>query len=392
VAHNEFPVKLISFSNRTKEDRKLLNAFVGFPWDLYRGDPHFIPLFDFEYLGLKILGIKGYYQPDNLFYRHADIRFFLAFREGKAVGRCIAFKNDAHNRYWKDRVGFFGEFESINEKEVSDKLFDAAASWLKSNGMDTIRGPQNLLVNESTPGLLTSGFDSRPVVHYHYNKPYYRSLIGAAGFREIRRVFSWEVPVMNPMEERLEQVAKKVIKRYGITLEPWSQRPYRERRREMLDIYNDAWSENFGFVPFTEEEWYEIVDDMKLIMDKGLSLFVYVKGEPAAFFGGIPNIAEKMAPGTLFRRFELLRIAKMFLLRKSVKGFRLGYLGVKKKFQRLGLDGVMLWKQKQYTQNKGYEYCDIGWILEGNVIAQRMAAFMNSTLSKVYTIFEKPIE
>jgi hypothetical protein len=258
--------------------------------------------------------------------------------------------------------------------------------------MDTIRGPQNLLVNESTPGLLTSGFDSRPVVHYHYNKPYYKSLIEAAGFREVRKVFSWEVPVMNPMEERLEQMAKKVIKRYGVTLEPWSQRPYRERRSEMLDIYNDAWGENFGFVPFTQEEWYEIVDDMKLIMDRDLSLFVYVKGEPAAFFGGIPNIAEKMVPVPGLRRFELLRLAKMFLFRKSVKGFRLGYLGVKKKFQRLGLDGVMLWKQKQYTQKKRYEYCDIGWVLEGNVLPQRMAAFMNSKLSKTYTIYEKPIE
>ncbi len=392
MARKEFPVELISFSNRTKEDKKLLKVFVDLPWDLYRDDPQFIPLFDFEYLGLGILGIKGYYQPENFFYRHADIRFFLASRGGKTVGRCIAFTNDAHNMYWRDRVGFFGEFETIDEKEVSDSLIGAAASWLKSKGMDIIRGPQNLLVNESTPGLLTSGFDSRPVVHYHYNKPYYRSLIEAAGFREIQRVFSWEVPVMNPMEERLEQVAKKVIKRYGITLEPWSRRPYRERRREMLDIYNDAWSKNFGFVPFTQEEWYEIVDDMKLIMDKDLSLFVYVKGEPAAFFGGIPNIAERMVPVRLLRRFELLRIAKMFLFRKSVKGFRLGYLGVKEKFQRLGLDGVMLWKQKQYTQKKGYEYCDIGWILEGNVIVQRMAAFMNSTLSKIYTIFEKPIE
>ncbi len=171
----ETSVKIVSFSNRSREDKKLLKVFVGFPWELYKDDPQFIPLFDFEYLGLNLLGIRGYYQPENRFYTHADIRFFLAFQGVKVVGRCVAFVNDAHNRYWKDRVGFFGEFETTDDREVSDKLIDAAASWLRSRGMDTMRGPQNLLVNESTPGLLTSGFDSRPVVHYHYNKPYHSS-------------------------------------------------------------------------------------------------------------------------------------------------------------------------------------------------------------------------
>ncbi|MDZ7261217.1 MAG: hypothetical protein ONB05_03800, partial [candidate division KSB1 bacterium] len=156
-------------------------------------------------------------------------------------------------------------------------------------------------------------------------------------------------------------------------------------------IYNDAWSDNFGFVPFTQEEFYTIVDDMQLIIDKNLFLFAYVKGEPAAFFGGVPNITERMTPIPGFRRWELLRAAKMLLTKGRVRGFRLGYLGVKKAFRRMGLAGIMLWKQKDYCQKKGYEYCDIGWVLEDNVLITRMVEMVNFTKSKTYTIFQKPI-
>jgi hypothetical protein len=246
-------------------------------------------------------------------------------------------------------------------------------------------------VNEATPGILIEGFDSRPVIYYGYNKPYYEQLLMKSGLEPIKRVRSWEVPVMNPMEEKLQRVAQKVIKRYNITIEPWGKRPFKTRRREMFEIYNDAWTGNFGFVPFNEEEFYTIIEGMRLIMDKGLFQFIYVNGEPAAFMGCIPNIYEKMVPGTKCRRFEFWRMLKLLLTKGSIRGFRVGYLGVKKKFRRLGLDGVMIWKQKIYTQEAGYEYSDLGWILEDNLTAVRLAELMGATPSKTYVILEKKI-
>jgi len=385
-------VHILSFSNQTKDDKKLLKKFVDFHWHHYRNDKQYIPLLDYEYLGFKLLGMTGFFEPTNRFFKHAEMKFFLALRNGEVVGRCNAFVNYNHNKHWNDKVGFFGQFESVDDQTVTDALLREASAWLKSKGMDTIRGPQNLPVNEATPGLMTEGFDSRPVVYYHYNKPYYEKLIRNAGFEPVKRVKSWEVPVMKPMEERLVRVAKKVIERYNVTLETWGERPLDVRKREMFEIYNDAWSDNFGFVPFTEEEFFAIVDDMQLVIDKGLFLFVYVKGEPAAFFGGVPNIFEKLVPLSWCRRCELLRAAKMFLTKGSIKGFRLGYLGVKKKFRRLGLDGVMLWQQKIYSQKKGYEYSDLGWVLEDNVLVIRVAEFMQAKPSKTYTIFQKPIQ
>jgi hypothetical protein len=386
------PVEILSFGYRSREDKPLLRQFVDFHWGHYAGDPQYIPLLDYEYLGFKLLGIRGFFEPVNLFFKHADMRFFIAKKDGKTAGRCNAFVNRNHNKHWNDRVGFFGQFECIDDPQVCTALVRAAERWLKEQGMTAVRGPQNLPVNEATPGILTAGFDSRPVMYYHYSKPYYESLLQTAGFRPVKRVLSWEADVQRPMEEKLERLGQKIIDRYDITIEPWGRRPLKERKREMLDVYNDAWSDNFGFVPFEEDEFYRIVDDMQLVMDKDLFLFLYVKGELAAFFGGVPNVTENMKPVPGLRRAELLRALRMILGKGRVKGFRLGYLGVKKKFRRLGLDGVMIWKQKQYAQKRGYEYCDMGWVLEDNVLTVRLSNMVGGKLSKTYTIFEKPVE
>lgn len=388
MAHND--LHTISFSNQNKEDRALLKQFVAFHWKHYQNNPQYLPLLNYEYLGFKLLGMTGFLEPRNLFFKHGEMAFFLVKQDDRIVGRCNAFVNHNHNKHWNDKVGFFGQFESIDDQQVANALLTAAQDWLKSRGMEAMRGPQNLPVNEATPGLLTDGFDSRPVIYYHYNYPYYEKLIRNAGFEPVKRVLSWEVPVMNPMEEKLERVGQKVIERFGVKIETWGDRPFKVRRQEMFEIYNDAWSDNFGFVPFTQEEFFAIANDMQLVMDKGLFMFLYVKDEPAAFFGGVPNIFEKMKPIPGLRGCELLRAGKMLLTKGGVKGFRLGYLGVKKKFRRLGLDGVMLWQQKLYSQKKGYQYSDLGWVLEDNILVTRVVEMMQATLSKTYTIFQKP--
>ena len=385
-------ITTVGFSNQTREEKKLLRRFIDFHWEHYRGNPQYVPLLDYEYLGLKIAGITGFFEPHNLFYRHAEIRFFIAYRGETIVGRTAAFVNHDHNDRWNDAVGFFGQFESIEDQDVTWALLDVAKRWLKSRGMDTIRGPQNFPVNEATPGVMTDGFESRPVIYYHYNKPYYADLIRAAGMYPIKRVFSWEVAVNNPFEEKLIRVAQKVIDRFDVTIEKLTDRSFDERKREMLEVYNDAWSDNFGFVPFREEEFFSILDDMKMIMDKELYIFLYVRGELAAFFGGVPNIFERMTPHPKGRHLELFRAAKVILTPGRTKGFRLGYLGVKRKFRRIGLDGVMLWKQKNFSQKAGYEYSDMGWVLEGNAATINLINFMSAVPSKTYTLFEQKIQ
>lgn len=385
-------IEILDFSNQTKQDKKLLKRFVDFHWSLYRDDPQYIPLLDYEYLGFKLIGIHGFFEPDNLFFKHARMRFFLALKNGRIVGRCNAFVNAHHNAHWNDKVGFFGQFESIDDQDAAHALITAASDWLKTQGMERIRGPQNLPVNEATPGLLTQGFETRPVMYYHYNKPFYSTLLLKEGFEVVQRVCSWEYEVQKPFDDpRFKELADKVVDRYKLRMETWDQRPLDERKREMLEIYNAAWNDNFGFVPFTEEEFNTIVDDMTLILDKGLFIFLYKGDECAAFFGGVPNVAELLGRIGNCRRCELIRAARMLLGKGRVKGFRLGYLGVKPKYRRLGLDAVMLMKQLEYAQEKGYEYSDLGWVLEDNIMVVRMVERVGSKLSKVYSIYEKDI-
>ena len=217
-------LQILSFSNKSKNDKKLLKQFVNFHWEHYKDDPKYIPLLDYEYLGFKLIGIHGFFEPSNLFFKHAEMEFFLALKNDEVVGRCNAFINHNHNKHWNDKIGFFGQFEVIDDQQVTDSLLNTAQDWLKSKGMDTIRGPQNLPVNEATPGLMTKGFDSRPVMYYHYNKPYYPKLVEAAGCEPVKRVFSGEVSTQNPTEVKLERIAMLGIKRNNVKFETWVER------------------------------------------------------------------------------------------------------------------------------------------------------------------------
>jgi len=383
-------IEILSFGNETKAEKRLLKTFVDFHWDHYKNEKNYVPLLDYEYLGFKLIGMTGFFESKNLFFKHAEMRFFLAYKNGKLVGRCNAFTNSRHNEHWNDKVGFFGQFEAIENDVVANALIEAASEFLKEKGMDSIRGPQNLPVNDATPGFLSEGFDSRPVMYYHYNKPYYNRFMENLNFDAVQRVKSWEVVPQNPMEPKLERLSQKIIHRYDVTTEKWDDRPLEVRKIEMLAIYNAAWNDNFGFVPFTQEEFDQIIDDMMMIMDKKLFIFLYVKGEPAAFFGGVPNVAEFLPRIGKLRNVELVRALKLILGAKKAKGFRLGYLGVKPEFRRLGLDGVMLWKQKMYSRTR-YEYCDMGWVLEDNKMTVRLIQMMGAEDSKTYTIYEKKI-
>jgi hypothetical protein len=157
----------------------------------------------------------------------------------------------------------------------------------------------------------------------------------------------------------------------------------------MLEVYNDAWHDNWGFVPFTQDEFFKIVDDMQLIMKSELFLFVYVRGELAGFFGGVPNLFELLARRPGRRGSELIRAARLLLRKSAIRGFRLGYLGVKRRFHRLGLDAVALWTQQRVARELGYEYCDLGWVLETNRPVIRMAERFGAVPSKRYALFEK---
>jgi hypothetical protein len=384
-------LEIIQFSNETAEGRKLLKPFLKFHWTHYKNVSQFIPLLDYEYLGFKLFGLTGWLEKTHVFFKHAEANFFLVKRDGKIVGRTDAFVNHHHNEHAKDKVGFFGLYESVNDPEVNNALLDKAVEYLKSKGMTAMRGPQNFPVNEATPGIMIEGFNSKPYVYYHYNFPYYAELLSGYGMKAVKKVVGMDVPVQTPVQERLLRVTELTKKRHKITLESFTNRRYKVLREQMFDIYNDAWKDNWGFVPMTREEFYHNLHSVKMVWDPKMFHFAYVDGEPAAFFGSVPNVLEVLKPIPGFQWCELLRGGKMLLLNKRIKSFRQGYFGIKPKFRKIGLDAVLISEAKHYTQTHGYTACDIGWVLEDNDLVIRMADFMGGKLSRTYAIYEKDI-
>jgi len=348
-------LEVISFG---VNDRSLCRRFVKVHWRLYRHEPHYVPLLDYEFLGFPLLGITGYIDSRNPFFEHGRMRLFLARRDGRDVARVCAYVNDDHNAYTGERTGFFAFFACPDEPETADALLSAAGDWLREQGMERIRGPQNLPVNESTPGVMVEGFDAPPVIYYHYNHPYFARLLQDCGMTVAKRVTSMDVPIYTEVNPRLVRIAEHRMKKHNIRIETFASGNFDDLRRHMLEIYNDAWGNNWGFVPFREKDFFANVHDMQLVWDPNLFWFVYVGDEPAAFFGVVPNILDRMKPLPLPFPHELLRAASMILTRRRCSGIRLGYFGICHKFRHLGIDALMYVHSKRYVQNlKQYKYC-----------------------------------
>lgn len=385
-------IRIEQFSNTTRQDWRLLKRFIQYHWDLYKDEPQYIPLLNYEYLGFGALGIIGWLDSRHVFFRHAEASFFLAYENNAVAGRIMAYTNENHNRHAGDKTGFFCFYESVNNPAVAKALINAASDWLKSKGMTHIRGPQNLPVNDATPGVLISGYETKPYIYYHYNYPYYASLFEQCGMNVVKRFVGMDVPVQTPIEERLLRVTELTKKRYKITLETFTNKRYNALRDMMFSIYNEAWHDNWGFVPMTREEFNENLHSIKLIWDPKMFIFAYVEGEPAAFFGCVPNILEVLKPIPGLKKLEILRALKMLLGKGLIKSFRQGYFGIRPKFRKIGLDAILVSEAKRYTQTHGYTACDIGWVLEDNELVIRMADFMGGKLSRTYALYEKVIE
>jgi hypothetical protein len=230
------------------------------------------------------------------------------------------------------------------------------------------------------------------VVYYHYNPSYYADLVTGLGFKPVMNYMSFEVPfASNSVQDALTGISKRIVEKNGVTFEKWRERKLDIRKEEMFSIYNEAWANNFGFVPFSREELYKIIDDMQLVMDKDLFVFAYVHGQLAGFFGAVPNIFESIAVDRNRHGFEMLRAIKLLVSKSKIKGVRSGYLGVKKAYRKMGLEAPMILETTLMSIKKGYEYSDMGWILENNAVMLKTIERVGAKLSKRYTLYEKMI-
>ena len=358
--------------------RRDLNAFLTFPGRVYRGNPFWVPpLLRVE----KALLTPG----ENPFWEHAERALFLALRGEEPVGRIAAIRDRDFIAYHRSATGYFGFFECRDDPEAASALFAAAESWLKARKLAAMIGPLNPSTNHVC-GFLLEGYDSPPKFMMPYTLPYYHRLCEGCGLRKAKDLLAYRIPVPREMNPRLETLAA-AIKERGAAVRRIDMKNFRSELALVRRIYNEAWKDNWGFVPITEAEIAHMARELKPLVVPELAFFAEYRGEPAGFYLVLPdyNQAIKRMNGKMGLRQLLI----FFLQRKKITEIRLLMAGIIGKFQKKGLDALLYLESARAARDLGYRDSEISWLLEDNALVIRATEFMGGTLSKKYRIYEK---
>ncbi len=367
---------------KTVSTKKETMRFIKLLWKIYDGDPHWVPPLIMD--RKKLID-----KAKNPFYKHAQMEMFLAEKDGEVVGRIAAIKNDLHNEYHKDKVGFFGFFECINDQEVASALFDKAKEWLKEKGCSTMRGPANPSSNDEY-GMLLEGFDDEPRLLMTYNPEYYLALCDNYGFRKAKDLNAYKVSNQKiTTSEKLKRVAALAAQRSGIKIRPLNMKDFKNELVLVKYVYNKAWAPNWGFVPLTDEEIDALADDLKPLVEPSLVLFGEIDNKVIGFALVMLdyNTVFKEMNGHLFP----FNFIKLKTKKHLIKWARIITLGIIPEYQKRGLDAVFYWEIVNRAEKLGILLGEASWILEDNEMMNRGAEVMLADLYKKYRIYEMSI-
>jgi GNAT superfamily N-acetyltransferase len=364
-------------------------TFIKAQWNFYKGDKNWVaPLIDER---KKLLSTTR-----NPLWQHAKRQMFLAERGGAVVGRIAAITNGSHTKKFGDKVGFFGFFECENSPDTAQKLFDAAHEWLRSQGKDTVRGPVNPSMNDEA-ALLVDGFDEPPVILTTYNPPYYKDLIESAGYAKAKDMFAYILKHSSYQSDKLQRLQAAIRERYGITIREITMGNAAQLKADataIKEIYNAAWSQNWGMYPFTDAEFDALVKDLKPVADQRLIYFAEIKGKPVGFMLALPDVNRALIHAKSGGLLETLwhLVTKHYLSKKYVNLCRIIVMGVLPEYQRLGIDAVMYHEIKERSQTRYPEGGEASWIAEDNEAMNKgLTKTMNARVYKTYRIYERTI-
>jgi len=362
----------------------LKRAFLRLPQRLYAGDPNWVAPLELE-LRQRLWG-------GNPFHQHAAVQTWVALSGGTAVGRISAQFDRLQQQFHDDSAGSFGLIEADDDPAVAAALLDAAAAWLRAQGARRIRGPLNLSVNEEC-GLLVDGFDTPPSIMMGHARPYYDALLRGWGLEKARDLLAYRVAPDFVAPRVMTRLAESIAAQ--VTVRPMRRADKARELAILRDIFNDAWSENYGFVPFTEAEFEEIGQLLTLLLPDDYVQIAEVEGEPAAFIVGMPNIHEITARlrGRLLP-FGWLRLLWGVKVRHP-RSARVPLMGVRKKYQhsRLGpgLAFLVIDAVRKGFCARGVREVELSWILEDNSGMRSIIEAIGGEIYKRYRIYETAI-
>jgi hypothetical protein len=366
---------------RSKSD---LNQFIKLPWKIYDGDPNWVP-------PLLVDRKQFFDKSKNPFYRHAEVRMFLATYQGQIVGRVATCLNHAFNQVHDAHVGFFGFFDAIRNYDVAYRLLKTAVIELKRAGMEVMRGPANFSSNHEM-GLLVDGFDSPPVVMMTYNPPYYVEFFDRFGLVKVKDLLAFKLGRENEPPERVRRIVERIRERSGATFRKLNLKDFDNEVKRCIDIFNNAWENNWGYVPLTDDETAHIAKDLKQIVDPDLVLFAEIDGEPVGFSLALPDINQVLIRlnGRLLP-FGIIKLLWHTKIRKKIDQLRVVLMGVKAKYRKRGIDNVFYLDTFDIGTSKGYRFAELSWILEDNELMKSAIETLGGQRYKTYRMYEAPL-
>jgi hypothetical protein len=363
------------------KNKKDLMTFVQFPWEIYQGDRFWVPPLVKDQL-LKL-------SPDHPFRAHSEMILFLARRGDKMIGRIAGIIDHHYIEFHQEKVGFFGFFESIPDPEVSGFLLKRVAEWLKEHGMEKMAGPTNPSTNDEC-GLLIEGFDSSPCLMMPYNPRYYPPLFEGFGLKKRMDLYAYLLEKSFFHLDRLDRITERLKKREPrLHTRPINLHRLSEELKIIKEIYNQAWSKNWGFVPMTDDEINLLAKELKPLVVPDLVLFAYWGEEPVGFSVSLPDYNEVLKH--LNGKIGILGALKFIYYSKKIDKIRVMLLGVKHAFQKKGVEGLLYIETFRRGIRKGYHRSECSWILEENVLMQHGIEAMGGKRYKCYRIYEMPL-
>ncbi len=356
------------------------NDFLLLPWKIYINDKNWVPP--------VLMMEKDLLNPQkNPFFKHAEVEFYVAYKNNISIGRIAAILNYNHNKFHDENICFFGFFECLNDAEAAKALFEKTAEFARKHKCSSIRGPASYSTNEQC-GLLVKGFNLPPAIMMNFNPEYYVSLIENNGFQKTKDLYAWSVrkEEFNP---RILHIAEKLLKKNNIKIRSVNLKKFDDEIKLVKEIYNSAWEKNWGFIPMTEEEFDHTAKDFKMIVKPYLVPLAEIDGKTVGFAMGLPdmNQAFKYLNGRLFP----FGIFKLLYFKRKINRIRVLTLGILKEYRGKGID-LLLYSTlfKNGTEN-GFPEGEFSWILEDNRLMNEALEKMGAHLDKIYRIYDKII-
>jgi hypothetical protein len=374
-------------SVREVQGKAGLKAFLDLPFGLYRNDPNWVaPLYLERYEHLD--------PRKNPYFRHAQVGLFLAMRGNKVVGRISAQLCRLRSERYNDGVGQFGFIEAEDDPQIFAALFETASRWLAERGASRIQGPFNFSINDEM-GLLIDGFDTPPSMMMAHALPYYARHLEAMGFAKAKDVIAYDITATSEVPRTLQTSFKRAMSNPDVTVRPLDKKNLARELEVIVSIANDAWSANWGFVPWTQDEMVALGNNLKMLVSGDYIAITEYKGEPVAMAVSLPNINDwiRGLNGRLLP-FGWARLA-WNLFGRPPRAIRMPLMGVRTAYHGTALGGVFgmaaIARVRNFHVSRGTVKGELSWILEDNMPMRRMIENFGGKPYKTYRIYEKPI-